>query len=295
TGDGERGSQIVRVLEATRGSVDMEIRVAPWFDYGEVRPWIRRHGHRLFSAIGGNDGLIVWCDEPLEEDPAHELVVRLTLAAGDRRRLCLTYCSPEIIDAHQGPDEPDAAALDRELDQAVGRWRKWAETLVVASDDEPGARRSGLTLKALTYEPTGAIVAAPTTSLPEAFGAERNWDYRLCWLRDATLTLLAMMNAGIYDEAAAWRDWLHRAVAGSPGETQIMYGLRGERRLTEWEVDWLPGYADSTPVRVGNAAHHQFQLDVYGEVMDAFDQSRKGGLASTEEGWELQRALVDHV
>src|SRR5690242_7485283 len=130
--DGERGSRIVRVLEATRGSVDMEIRVAPRFDYGEVRPWIRRHGHRLFSAIGGNDGLIVWCDEPLEEDPAHELVVRLTLAAGDRRRLCLTYCSPEIIDAHQGPDEPDAAALDRELDQAVGRWRKWAETLVVA-------------------------------------------------------------------------------------------------------------------------------------------------------------------
>ncbi len=138
-------------------------------------------------------------------------------------------------------------------------------------------------------------MAAPTTSLPEQFGSERNWDYRLCWVRDATLTLLAMMNAGIYDEAAAWRDWLQRAVAGSPDEMQIMYGLMGERRLTEWEVDWLPGYANSKPVRIGNAAHEQFQLDVYGELMDAFEQSRKGGLAATEEGWELQRALVDHV
>ena len=138
-------------------------------------------------------------------------------------------------------------------------------------------------------------VAAPTTSLPEQFGSERNWDYRMCWLRDATLTLLAMMNAGIYDEAAAWRDWLQRAVAGSPNEMQIMYGLMGERRLTEWTVDWLPGYADSKPVRIGNAAHEQFQLDVYGELMDAFEQSRKGGLAATEDGWGLQLALLDHV
>ncbi|MGZ4304832.1 MAG: trehalase-like domain-containing protein, partial [Solirubrobacteraceae bacterium] len=146
----EPGPRLVRLVEATRGSVDMEVRVAPRFDYGEVRPWIRRHGHRLFSAIGGNDGLIVWCDEELEEDPAHELVVRFTLAAGDRRHLSLSYCAPELIDAHGGPDEPDVADLDRTLDETVSYWRKWSETLALRSDDEPGARRSGLTLKALT-------------------------------------------------------------------------------------------------------------------------------------------------
>ena len=148
----------------------MEVRIAPRFDYGEVRPWIRRHGHRLFSAIGGNDGLVAWCDEELEENPEHELTVRFTMAAGDRRHLSLTYCAPEKIDAHEGPDEPDVTALDAALDETVGRWRKWTETLALRSDDEPGARRSGLTLKALTYEPTGAIVAAPTTSLARGAG-----------------------------------------------------------------------------------------------------------------------------
>ena len=181
------------------------------------------------------------------------------------------------------------------LDRCEKFWRDWTATTKTGGRYAEAIKRSLITLKALTYLPSGGIVAAPTTSLPEQFGSERNWDYRLCWVRDATLTLLAMMNAGIYDEAAAWRDWLQRAVAGSPGEMQIMYGVMGERRLTEWEVDWLPGYADSKPVRIGNAAHEQFQLDVYGELMDAFEQSRKGGLAATEEGWELQRALADHV
>jgi GH15 family glucan-1,4-alpha-glucosidase len=190
---------------------------------------------------------------------------------------------------------PEPIDPDEALHRCETFWKDWTATTRTEGTHADAIRRSLLTLKALTYQPSGGIVAAPTTSLPEAFGSERNWDYRLCWLRDATLTLLAMMNAGLYDEAAAWRDWLHRAVAGSPGETQIMYGLRGERRLTEWIVDWLPGYAESRPVRAGNAAHEQFQLDVYGEVMDAFEQARKGGLASTEEGWELQRALVEHV
>ncbi len=152
--------------------------------------------------------------------------------------------------------------------------------------------RSLITLKALTYGPTGGIVAAPTTSLPEQLGGMRNWDYRFCWLRDATLTLLALMNAGFYDEAQAWREWLLRAVAGSPDQVQIMYGIAGERRLTEWEVPWLPGYEGSAPVRIGNAAHSQLQLDVFGEVMDALHQARCKGLAASESGWALQQAFL---
>jgi GH15 family glucan-1,4-alpha-glucosidase len=155
--------------------------------------------------------------------------------------------------------------------------------------------RSLITLKALTYGPTGGIVAAPTTSLPEHLGGTRNWDYRFCWLRDATLTLLALMNAGYYDEARAFRGWLLRAVAGGPDELQIMYGLAGERRLNEWEIPWLPGYEGSRPVRIGNAAHDQLQLDVFGEVMDALHQGRRGELAVSEAGWALQQALLKHL
>ena len=155
--------------------------------------------------------------------------------------------------------------------------------------------RSLITLKALTYAPTGGIVAAPTTSLPEWIGGVRNWDYRFCWLRDATLTLLAFMNAGYYEEAAAWREWLLRAVAGRPEQAQIMYGIAGERRLVEWEVPWLPGFRNSGPVRIGNGAHNQLQLDVYGEVMDALHQARRGGIGQSDDGWAVQIAFLKHL
>jgi GH15 family glucan-1,4-alpha-glucosidase len=174
-------------------------------------------------------------------------------------------------------------------------WTDWTLRNKIVGPWDQAVCRSLITLKALTYEPTAGLAAAPTTSLPECIGGSRNWDYRFCWLRDATLTLLALMNAGYYEEARRWRDWLLRAAAGSPAQIQIMYGLRGERRLTEWEVPWLPGYENSKPVRIGNAAHNQRQLDIFGEVMDALHQARQGGLEHYEAGWDLERELLAHL
>jgi GH15 family glucan-1,4-alpha-glucosidase len=174
-------------------------------------------------------------------------------------------------------------------------WRDWVGRSRFDGPWKSHVTRSLITLKALTYAPTGGVAAAPTTSLPEHIGGSRNWDYRFCWLRDATLTLLTLMNAGYYEEAQNWREWLLRAAAGSPPQIQIMYGLRGERRLTEWHVPWLPGYRNSQPVRIGNAAHNQRQLDIFGEVMDALHQARQGGLGANEAGWALQRELLAHL
>jgi len=174
-------------------------------------------------------------------------------------------------------------------------WRRWARKCRYRGEYRDQVVRSLITLKALTYAPTGGMVAAPTTSLPEQLGGTRNWDYRYCWLRDATSTLLALMNAGYYDEAGAWRDWLLRAAAGAPSQAQIMYGIAGERSLPEVDIPWVPGYADSRPVRIGNAAHAQLQLDVFGEVMDALHQARAGGLQPRDADWAFQRALLTHL
>jgi GH15 family glucan-1,4-alpha-glucosidase len=189
-------------------------------------------------------------------------------------------------------------AAENPLDQLGATqqfWLDWTAKSRVSGPRADIVNRSLITLKALTYAPTGGMVAAPTTSLPEHVGSSRNWDYRFCWLRDATLTLLALMNAGYLEEAQAWREWLSRAAAGKPSQLQIMYGIAGERRLTEWEVPWLPGYDKSSPVRIGNAAHTQVQLDVYGELMDALHHARLGGLASSESGWALQRGVLEHL
>ncbi len=280
-------SELVRIVRCDEGEVAICMELVLRFGYGATTPWVTRLKDGAMRAVAGPDMVVM-------RTPAHfrgenfKTVAQFTLTKGKTMPFVMSYQPSHLeLPATIDPDEA--------LKTCEKFWTDWMATTKTEGPHAEAIKRSLLTLKGLTYQPSGGIVAAPTTSLPEQFGSERNWDYRLCWLRDATLTLLAMMNAGIYDEAAAWRDWLHRAVAGSPGESQIMYGLRGERRLTEWEVDWLPGYADSKPVRVGNAAHQQFQLDVYGEVMDAFEQARKGGLASDDEGWELQRALVEHV
>jgi GH15 family glucan-1,4-alpha-glucosidase len=181
------------------------------------------------------------------------------------------------------------------LEQTEAFWRSWLTGCAYDGEYADQVYTSLLVLKALTYRPSGGIVAAPTTSLPELIGGGRNWDYRYCWLRDATFTLLALMNAGFLDEAKAWRNWLLRAVAGDPAKAQILYGVGGQRRIYEYELDWLPGYAGSKPVRVGNAAHAQFQLDVYGEVMDALHQAREHGLPADDHAWSLQRTLMDFL
>ena len=190
---------------------------------------------------------------------------------------------------------PEAIDVEASLEATEDFWVDWAARNQSRGEWSDAVTRSLITLKALTYAPTGGIVAAPTTSLPEKLGGVRNWDYRFCWLRDATLTLLALMNAGYYDEAQAWRDWLLRAAAGSPSQLQIMYGLAGERRLSEYEVPWLPGYEQSTPVRIGNAAHGQLQLDVYGEVVDTLFQGKRGGLETRPADWAFLRAILEHL
>jgi GH15 family glucan-1,4-alpha-glucosidase len=280
-------SDLIRIVRGDEGEIAMCTELALRFGYGATTPWVTRLADGTIRAVAGPDMAVLRSPADVRGE-SFKTVAQFTLTKGDTMPFVLSYGASHL-DLPVPIDPHDA------LETCEAFWRDWTAATNTEGPYSEAIERSLITLKGLTYLPSGGIVAAPTTSLPEQFGSERNWDYRLCWLRDATLTLLALMNAGVYDEAAAWRDWLQRAVAGSPGETQIMYGLMGERRLTEWEVTWLPGYANSRPVRVGNAAHEQFQLDVYGEVMDALEQSRKGGLAVTEDGWEIQLALADHV
>jgi GH15 family glucan-1,4-alpha-glucosidase len=281
------GSDLIRIVTCRDGEVTMCMELVLRFGYGCVTPWVSRLDDGALRAIAGPD-MVVLRTPAIVRGENFKTLAMFTLARGKSMPFVLSYAP-----SHLAP--PAAVDPHEALEKCEQFWREWTASTKADGPHAAAIRRSLVTLKALTYQPSGGIVAAPTTSLPEQFGGERNWDYRLCWVRDATLTLLAMMNAGLYGEAAAWRDWLQRALAGSPDDMQIMYGIMGERRLTEWTVDWLPGFADSKPVRVGNAAHEQFQLDTYGELMDAFEQARKGGLAVTEEGWGLQRALVDHV
>jgi GH15 family glucan-1,4-alpha-glucosidase len=278
---------LVRLVTGLSGEVEMASEIILRFGYGAIVPWVTRLDDGGLSATAGPDRVVLHASTPLK---ARDMttVSEFTIAAGQTAAFVLTYGPshlppPTAIDPHQ-------ALVDTEA-----FWREWSARGDVSGPYAEAIWRSLITLKALTHAPTGGVVAAPTTSLPEQFGGVRNWDYRFCWVRDATLTLLALMNAGYFEEAAAWRDWLLRAVAGSPEQMQIMYGLAGERRLTEWNAEWLAGYENARPVRIGNGAHEQFQLDVYGELMDALHQARKGGLADSEPAWALQKVLVHHV
>jgi GH15 family glucan-1,4-alpha-glucosidase len=280
-------ADLVRMVVGRRGRVPMRTELVLRFDYGSIVPWVSRLDDGRLRAIAGPDMVVLRSDVALH-GRALTTVGDFAVAAGERVAFVLSYAPSH--EAPPPPVDPDAALADTEA-----FWQEWTDRCTYDGEWTDAVVRSLVTLKALTYRPTGGIVAAPTTSLPERLGGQRNWDYRYCWLRDATLTLLALMDAGYFDEAAAWRDWLLRAAAGSPSQVQIMYGLAGERHLKEWEVPWLPGYERSAPVRVGNAAHGQLQLDVFGEVMDALYQARKGGLAGSAESWQLQLALVAHL
>ena len=282
----ERDPDLVRVVEGVSGRVPMRMELVVRFDYGRSVPWLRREGGRL-HAIAGPDALVL--DTPVAARGENlRTVAEFEVAAGDR--------VPFVLEWHPS-HEPAGPAVDAVAAVAETRrwWEDWAARCTYRGEWREAVMRSLVTLKALTYGPTGGIVAAATTSLPERLGGVRNWDYRFCWLRDATFTLLALMSAGYQQEAKAWRDWLVRAVAGSPADLQIMYGCAGERRLPELVLDWLPGYEASRPVRIGNAAVDQLQIDVFGEVMDCLHQARRGGIPPDRFAWELQGALMDFL
>jgi GH15 family glucan-1,4-alpha-glucosidase len=277
---------VVRLVEGVRGRVPMRMELRIRFDYGRLTPWVRRVGRALL-AVSGPEALVL--RTPVDhhgEDRA--TVADFQVAEGDRLPFTLTWNL-----SHQ--PLPDAVDPLRALDDTRAYWRNWADQCTYQGEWRDAVMRSLLTLKALTYQPSGGIVAAATTSLPEAIGGVRNWDYRFCWLRDATMTLTSLMAAGYEQEARDWREWLLRAMAGDPPALQIMYGPAGEARLPELELEWLSGYEDSKPVRTGNAAVAQFQLDVYGEVMDALHKARKLGLEAHPSTWALQRALLEFL
>jgi GH15 family glucan-1,4-alpha-glucosidase len=274
---------VVRLVQGVKGRVEVEMELVVRFDYGHVVPWTRRHGDYLL-AVAGPDALRL--DTPVEtRGENYTTRASFAVSEGDEVPFVLTWYA-----SHEPEPAPVPAAA------AVADTERWCREWIDRCDHgDQLVRRSLLTLKALTYAPTGGIVAAPTTSLPERLGGVRNWDYRYCWVRDATLVLDAMLNGGFVEEAGAWRDWLLRAVAGDPRDMQIMYGCAGERRLTELELDWLSGYEGSRPVRIGNAASEQFQLDVYGELMDALLRAREHGLPPDEHAWRFQRVVLDFL
>jgi GH15 family glucan-1,4-alpha-glucosidase len=277
---------IVRIVEGVSGTVEMQSCLRIRFEYGAVVPWMRRVDGEL-SAVAGPDAL--WLRAPVEhrgEDFEHS--ARFTVTAGDRVPFVLTY-----HESHRA--RPRAVDPEEALGRTEQFWADWIATCTYDGEWREAVVRSLLTLKALIYQPTGGVVAAVTTSLPEAIGGPRNWDYRFCWLRDATMTLQALLYSGHTTEAKAWRDWLLRAIAGRPEDLRIMYGIAGERRLPEQQLDWLPGYQGSTPVRIGNAASAQFQLDVYGETLDAIYLDRSSGLGGDGDAWNLMRGLLDHL
>jgi GH15 family glucan-1,4-alpha-glucosidase len=281
-------SSVIRIVEGRRGRVTMGMSLVLRFDYGSSIPWVYRlEGENGNVAIAGPNLTVLRTTVEVKGEDL-TTVAEFTVAAGERVAFTLSYGL-----SHRAP--PAAFDCEAALQATLRFWREWSARGTYTGVHREIVVRSLLTLKAMTFVETGGIIAAPTSSLPEQLGGPRNWDYRYCWIRDATLTLTALMGGGYYEEAGAWRDWLHRALAGTPQDLQIMYGIFGERRLAEWEVPWLPGYQGAAPVRVGNAASGQLQLDVWGEMMDALHLARQGGLAESGSAWDMQCRALRHL
>jgi GH15 family glucan-1,4-alpha-glucosidase len=286
--------QILRVIEGVRGSMEFEVRVAPRFDYGSLKPWVRSHGERLFSAIGGDEGLVIDADFDLVMVDRHELRARIEVREGGRHRLSLQYVRPESLD-YTPPEPMSRRTLDRRLSFTIDWWSTWSSKIGYDAKNRGAVVRSAVALKALTNAPTGAIAAAVTTSLPEWIGGVRNWDYRYSWIRDSIFTVRSLGDLGASTEADAFRRFMERCAAGSVDDLQILYGLGGERRrwLNEWEIDWLEGYRGSQPVRVGNDASSQAQHDTYGYLLDLAWRWAKRGNVPDEDYWAFLVAAVD--
>jgi GH15 family glucan-1,4-alpha-glucosidase len=281
----DRTPDVVRIVEGLDGAVPMRMDLILRFDYGSVVPWVRRDGD--LHAVAGPDAVILRTAVPTRGENL-TTVATFTISAGQRERFVLSW---------HASHEPAPRAIDPDdsLEDTTSWWTEWSGKCTYGGPWRDAVRQSLVVLKALTYGPTGGIVAAPTTSLPELIGGVRNWDYRYCWLRDATFTLYALLISGHHGEAGNWRDWLLRAAAGDPAKLQVMYGVAGERRLPESTIAWLPGFERSAPVRVGNAAVAQFQLDIYGEVVDVLYQAARSGVAAHADAWNVQKVFLDFV
>jgi GH15 family glucan-1,4-alpha-glucosidase len=280
-------SDVVRIVRGDSGRVRLRMELVVRFGFGVNIPWVRRQPDGTLLGICGPDMAVLRTPVATHGEDL-TTVAEFEVSAGDSVPFVLTYGPSHL----KVPAPIDAVHALKDTEEF---WLEWSSRCTYDGEARDWVMRSLITLKALTYAPTGGIVAAPTTSLPEKLGGSRNWDYRFCWLRDATFTLLVLMNSGYTEEALAWHNWLLRAAAGSPTDMQIMYGIMGQRRLLEWEADWLPGYEGAQPVRVGNAAHAQLQLDVYGELIDAFHQSRIAKLELDGETWAVERQVLEHL
>ncbi len=284
---------LIRIIEGVTGVVDLDIKIEPRFDYGSIKPWIRQEGVDVYSAIGGDDGLLISCDAEITPAGHHGLEGVASVHAGERVRLSILSMPPEMLDGDDRTPAPEGPELDQSLEDTIRRWREWSSDMRYEGPYAPGVLRSALIIKALMNDVTGAVAAAPTTSLPESPGGSMNWDYRYAWIRDSFFSVRSLTEVGFDKAADDFRRFIERSAAGSAEKLQLMYGVGGERRLTEEQLDYLEGYRGAKPVRVGNAAVGQLQLDMYGELLELSWRWHQRGNSPDDDYWRFLVSLVD--